>query len=147
MCSLLGYEESPEGDGEQGGFVLIQMTIDEQEISKYEYYYTDCFILKAFEEKLITFKGKDWSSICDAILIESRKGSRLGKIKMRKSAMVKVTNIDKLLALSDISTSNHNQWQNKFITYLKNKTNSNLRGDVLHALNEIIDDNRFKIGT
>jgi hypothetical protein len=123
-CAKLGFEQSPESTGVEGGFILIEILIDKDEIKSLSYYYTDIFILAAFEcgfLKIQNFQNtaKNDKSI-KRLLSKIISGKRTDNVTLTKSNLVKVKSVDDLLALADLNSKTHRQWTSSFLSYYSN---------------------------
>lgn len=140
---LLNYEQSPEGDGVEGGFILVNLKIKENDIETFEFFYTDVFILKAFELGLVRYNNSSYQSKIHNLISELHKGYRNEKVVVSKSQLVKVKSMDHLLALADLPSIYHNQWQSNFKNYLsdkiKNQLADNSKKDLLATLKQLIE--------
>lgn len=148
-CELLGYEQSPEGEGTEGGFILVSIVVTADDIERFDYYYTDAYIIKAFELGLLRYNNKTYEEKIKQLIAQLHSGSRREKVILNKSKLVKVKSVDNLLALSNVPSITHNQWQLSFRNFIKNKnTNStitNERQEIVSLLKELIDDKRIII--
>jgi hypothetical protein len=148
-CQSLGFEFSPEGEGIEGGFILVEIEIKDNEISDFEFYYTDCYILTAFESGLIKHKNKTYSDKLQNFLTKLRKGFRGEKIEITSLCLVKVKSVDDILALSGLPSIKQRQWRIDF----KNSYNDLITGTIspedkenlIDILKSHIDDNELKI--
>lgn len=147
--SCLGFEESPEGEGNEGGFILVELTVNKDTIEAFEYYYTDTYILKAFEIGFLKPINSTYQQNIETLMRELHSGSRREKIKLRKCNLVKVKSVDHLLALADIPSIYHNQWQSSFRSFYMNYTHgkiiNNEREDLVDILTPLIDDKKTSI--
>lgn len=119
-CTLLGYEQSPEGDVTEGGFILVSISVNTDTIQSFDYYYTDAYILKAFELGILRYNRNSYEKKIELLIGQLQKGNRREKVVLTKSNLVKVKSVDHLLALADIPSICHNQWQPSFRAYLQN---------------------------
>lgn len=146
-CALLGYEQSPEGDGTEGGFILISISVNTDTIQSFDYYYTDAYILKAFELGILRYNRNSYKKKTELLIGQLQRGDRREKVVLTKSNLVKVKSVDHLLALADIPSICHNQWQPSFRAYLQNTDSviKNERKDLVVLLKELIDDKNVTI--
>lgn len=119
-CSSLGFEESPEGEGVEGGFILVEIKTKGNEIEDLIYYYTDCYILAAFESGLIRHKNSTYGNNIIQLQKKLKKGSRKEKVKVTSSCLLKVKSVDDILALTDLPSVKQTQWRTSFRNYYKN---------------------------
>lgn len=146
-CTLLGYEQSPEGDGTEGGFILVSISVNTDTIQSFDYYYTDAYILKAFELGILRYNRNSYEKKIELLIGQLQKGNRREKVVLTKSNLVKVKSVDHLLALADIPSICHNQWQPSFRAYLQNTDSvlENKRKELVVLLKELIDDKNITI--
>jgi hypothetical protein len=138
---ILGFEESPEGVGYEGSFILIVFNIQNSDLI-FQYYYTDIFILKAIEEKIIKLDNdRKYQSVLNAINDLSR-GSRYDKVNIKLSSLIKISDVSSLLALSDINSEKLNNWRFSFIQYIKSKKDID-KEESIKNLKELIDSEYF----
>ncbi len=152
-CNKLGFEESPQSTGVEGGFVLIEILIDKDEIKKLTYYYTDIFILAAFECGLITVKITSTNAKKtvenSGLLKKIIRGKRTDNITLTKSNLVKVKSVDDLLALANINSKMSSEWTDSFINYYSNYLNKKKvigqKNELQKIIKKHIKDSRVKI--
>lgn len=146
-CTLLGYEQSSEGDGTGGGFILVSISVNTDTIQSFDYYYTDAYILKAFELGILRYNRNSYEKKIELLIGQLQRGNRREKVVLTKSNLVKVKSVDHLLALADIPSICHNQWQPSFRAYLQNTDSiiENERKDLVVLLKELIDDKNVAI--
>lgn len=138
---FLGFEESPEGVGYEGSFILIVFDIQNSDLI-FQYYYTDIFILKAIEENFIKLgNDKKYQSVLNTINDLSR-GSRYDKVNIKLSSLIKLPDVSSLLALSDIHSEKLNNWRSSFIQYLKSKKDID-KEESIKNLKELINSEYF----
>lgn len=146
-CTLLGYEQSPEGDVTEGGFILVSISVNTDTIQSFDYYYTDAYILKAFELGILRYNRNSYEKKIELLIGQLQRGNRREKVVLTKSNLVKVKSVDHLLALADIPSICHNQWQPSFRAYLQNTDSvlENKRKELVVLLKELIDDKNITI--
>jgi len=118
----LGLEPSPTGSGCQGGVILIEIKLKEDEVTT-SYWYTDIFILKALQLGIVTRKPKIKGSILNNFYEELRNGVSYEKIKikMKKSMFVKAKTSGHLLTLMGLHGPGSLTWYDKIIQLSKCK--------------------------
>lgn len=139
---LLGFEESPEGDGLEGGFILVIIDVKDDEIADFVYYYTDVYILKAFELGIIDLPKYSQQIKFDEVIEDFSRGGRNEKVSISKNHLVKAKSIDHLLAIAGLHSRYNNQFQGVFKNYLKIKINdldAQNKQIIQEKLNELID--------
>jgi hypothetical protein len=146
----LGFEFSPEGTGTEGGFILVSVNIENEDVKDLSYYYTDAYLVKAFEIGLIRFNNKSYEEKIRSFVSSLHRGLGNEKIIVNKSKLIKVKSVEHLLALADLQSIHYNQWQLVFCNYLDNyfanKIIEGQREEVVDLLKAFIDDSRIKIG-
>lgn len=138
---IMGFEESPEGVGFEGSFILIVFNIQDSNLI-FEYYYTDIFILKAIEEKLIKLENdRKYESVLNTIK-ELTRGNRYDKVNIKLNSLIKISDVSSLLALSDIHSEKLNNWRFSFISYIKSKKDIDKEESIVN-LKELIGGEYF----
>lgn len=94
----LGFEFSPEGIGVGGGALLMKYgELDGSIVA--EYYYTDAYILSAFDHDVIRRKHASSNNAVNACLADLRRGGGAKFLSVPKSAFLKAKDANHLLAL------------------------------------------------
>ena len=94
----LGFEFSPEGIGVGGGALLLEYgELDGKIVA--EYYYTDAYILSAFQHDVIHRKHASSNLAVNNCLADLRHGVGTKFLSVPKSAFLKAKGTDHLLAL------------------------------------------------
>ncbi|WP_160143651.1 hypothetical protein [Chryseolinea soli] len=149
-CQSLGFEFSPEGNGIEGGLVVVKIIANADEIRSFEWFYSDCYILTAFESGLVTHKPNPHLDHITSFMSRLRTGYQKEKLEITKLCMVKVKSIDDLLALAGMPSKKQQQWRLSF----KNSYHSLRMGTISHEerseltdiLQSHIDDPRLTVG-
>lgn len=115
-CIFYQYEKSPEGEGVEGAFVLIEIATTENDISGFRYYYTDYIILRAVEMGLIRYRNSDYHV---RVMKDLRHGNRQERVNLKKTCMIEVPGMDNILALADLPTISCQPWKSTFHSYLQ----------------------------
>jgi hypothetical protein len=95
----LEFEPSPEGSGTEGGVILMEVNCDNPDL-KVDYYYTDVFILRAFDLNVIKVP-KSFKSFYHKL----QRGKSHDKIKVRKNILLNAKSPAHLLALAGLHST------------------------------------------
>lgn len=156
MSDKLGFEASPEGIGVEGGVVLIEYTVEDGELLA-KYYYTDVFILLAFELGLIVRRHKASSKTIQKCLLGLRKGLGNEGLSVPKAAFLAASGPDALLSLMGLHSQKGFEWKytlvclatqligDKSIELLAPETQ--LRSVFWQQFRELLDDKKLSGGT
>lgn len=144
-AEMLQFELSPEGVGHQGAIVLIEIEATEHAITSFNYYYCDIYTLKAFEYGLISKRSYSSNQSVLNVIKKLQRGNRYEKVELPQSAFLKVSDIDKLLALANLSSKADNHWRGSFQCYIKNQQPQNERPRLLNLLRQLISDPSVRI--
>ena len=123
MSDKLGFEASPEGIGVEGGVVLIEYKVQGGKLLA-KYYYTDVFILLAFEIGLIVRKHKASSETIQKCLLGLRKGLGNEVLSVPKSAFLAASDPDALLSLMGLHSQKDIGWKHILVCLV-----NQVRGD------------------
>lgn len=135
----LGFEPSPEGSGYEGGVVLMVIACRESSIDV-DYHYTDTFILRAFNVHIIARKNKASSRYIKNLYSDLQRGTSHERIKVRKSAFVRVEAPRQLLALAGMHSPEGGCWPYSLLRFISEKTEFN-KAYAAHELRQLISDN------
>jgi hypothetical protein len=107
---MLGFESSPEGEGSEGGVVLIEFSDDSGEI-RANYYYTDVFVLLLFYCDVIKRKKKNSQKAIEDIYKPWRRGIGSERVRVPKAAFLKAKDASSLLSLMGLHSSSQYAWK------------------------------------
>lgn len=117
LAEKIDFEPSPEGSGIQGGIVLMKFVCDELSVNV-DYYYTDVFILKAFDVGIISRSQSQRMAAVRRIYNQIQRGKSHEKIKIYKSAFLKAKSAVHLLALAGLHSSCNTAWPQSLLGFL-----------------------------
>jgi hypothetical protein len=106
----LGFEGSSEGEGSEGGVIVIEFE-DDGNTLKATYRYTDVFILLAFEHELLKRTHGNSIKAVDDCLKDWRKGSGKELLHLPKAAFLKAKNAETLLSLIGLHGPVQSSWK------------------------------------
>ncbi|MDE2388711.1 MAG: hypothetical protein KGN35_06460 [Betaproteobacteria bacterium] len=119
LLSILGFECSPIGEGTEGGVILIEFQEKNEDLEIF-YYYTDVFVLLAFECKIIRRKhNKSQKAVIDC-LAKLRQGLGSEMMSVPKAAFIKSKNIDSLMSLMGLHNNAQSSWKDSVIKIANN---------------------------
>jgi hypothetical protein len=139
LAEGLGFEPSPEGAGYQGGVILMAFECDDLSISV-DYYYTDIFIIKAFNIGIISYNQSIKNNAVKSLYDRLQRGISHEKVKVSKSAFLKAKSAGHLLALAGLHSHVGSSWPNPLVNFLGHQKNI-LKGYVAHELRKLVSDN------
>lgn len=108
-----------------GGVILIGITDD----LMYQYFYTDVYILRAFELKLFALKTLKTTTdrIANHLLNEVRAGGGLhDKVSVPRSMFLQMKSPEALLAIADFHTNTHCRYSSTLVELFKKESESYL---------------------
>lgn len=114
LVDKLGFESSPEGEGSEGGVVLIEFSEDNGEI-RCDYYYTDVFVLTLFYCDFIVRTNGNSQDAVEATYPDWRRGSGSERIMIPKAAFLKAKNPAALLSLMGLHSASQSMWKHTLI--------------------------------
>jgi len=144
-AEILGFESSPFGLGLQGGLLLLEIVLERNDIKEFVYYYCDVFVLKAFECGLIQHHNRTYKDSISNVFNSLKKGDRFTKVSLTKSCLVRMSNVEKILAFVDFANKSSNLWRTSFIEFIKNNNPENDRPRMAHLTRQLISDKRLII--
>lgn len=119
LLDKLGFESSPEGEGSEGGVVLIEFSDSSKELDA-NYYYTDVFVLLLFYHCAIRRKHKSSREAVEGIYREWRVGSGYDRISIPKAAFLKAKSADSLLSLMGLHSARQCAWKHHAMRLVSN---------------------------
>lgn len=149
----LGYEMSPNGSGVGGGFILVEAVVKNDDLELTSFYYTDAFILRAFELDLIKHKSFErQKTVKNTVINFQRIDKNPGngkkdkdlKVQVTKSSMIKFNGLEDLLLLADLPGNKSQNWLSSMREYQKSG-NLQIRDEIIQSLKKLISDTRFRI--
>lgn len=117
LAERIDFEPSPEGAGSQGGVVLMEFACHGPSIDV-DYYFTDVFILKAFDVGIISRSQPPRMSTVKKVYNQLQEGTSHEKIKIRKSAFLKAKSPHHLLALAGFHSNCNTMWPQSLLDFL-----------------------------
>lgn len=120
LAEKLGFEPSPEGAGYQGGVILMVFKCDGLSIS-IDYYYTDIFIVKAFDVGVISYIQNNKNTAVKSLYTQLQKGVSHDKIEVCKSAFLKAKSAGHLLALAGLHSCVGSSWPYSLLNFIRTK--------------------------
>lgn len=121
-CKRLGFEPSPEGEGQEGGIVVIDVVLNRNSVQRWRYFYTDVYILNALRSNLITKRIEKRK--LDNFLSMLGEGARTDKISIPKSYFVEAQSAEHLLGLMGLHGRYNHSWREVLAEYLDLKNDS-----------------------
>lgn len=118
----LAFESSVNGEGTEGGVVLIEFEDSDNGLNV-TYYYTDVFVLMAFDCDIIKHSRKNKITAVDNCIQKLIQGSNSELLPVPKSAFLKCNDVDSLLALMGIHSCKYGGWIHP-VTIIANHTRS-----------------------
>ncbi|TDQ66888.1 hypothetical protein ATL17_0894 [Maritalea mobilis] len=110
----LGFEFSPEGVGVGGGALLMRYGEENNEIVA-QYYYTDAYIMSAFQCNLIQYNHSASKKAIQSCLTKLHQDSGSGMLTVPKPAFLKVKDTDSLLALMQLHGPISSSWSENLV--------------------------------
>lgn len=107
----LGFDPSPHGEGVAGGVVLIKYRVEDDGRLEVDYYYTDLYVLLAFEHELIQRKHGHSRTAITRCLQDLREGSGREKLTVPRPAFVRARSPATLLALLGLHSTHGHPWK------------------------------------
>lgn len=148
----LGYENSPNGSGVEGGFILIVGDTKNDDLTFDCMYYTDAFILALFDSGILKHKNSKSQKVVETCSLDFKKvktgvkkADRDLKIEVTKSSMIKTTDLNSLFILADLPGSKGLNWRPMLIEFLRTRSKE-ARNEVVELVKKMVNDNRFEIG-
>jgi len=141
LVEELGFEPSPEGAGYQGGVILMAFECDDLSISV-DYYYTDIFIIKAFDIGIISYNQSIKNNAVRSLYNRLQRGISHEKVKVCKSAFLKAKSAGHLLALAGLHSYVGSSWPDPLVKFLGHQSNIP-KAYVAHELRKLVSDNNF----
>jgi hypothetical protein len=120
LIERIDFEPSPEGAGSQGGVVLMEFACHGPSIDV-DYYYTDVFILKAFDVGIISRSQPLRKAAVKKVYNQLQRGTSHEKIKIRKSAFLKAKSPHHLLALAGFHSNCNTMWPQSLLGFLASR--------------------------
>lgn len=114
LIDKLGFEASAIGEGTEGGVVLIEFK-DIGGALEVRYFYTDLFILMAFECEIISRKNTKKNTAIQKCLKGLYEGLRSERLSVPKCAFIEAKDADALLALCGLHSNRHSSWKENVI--------------------------------
>lgn len=116
----LAFEPSVNGEGTEGGVILIEFKDSDNGLDV-TYYYTDVFVLMAFDCDVIKHSRKNKKTAVDNCIKKLTQGSNSELLSVPKSAFLKCNDVDSLLALMGIHSTQQKYWI-WYVTMIANHT-------------------------
>lgn len=120
LVERMDFEPSPEGAGSQGGIVLMKVACHGLSIDV-DYYYTDVFVLKAFDVGIISRSQPLRKAAVKRVYNQLQRGKSHDKIKICKSVFLKAKSPDHLLALAGLHSNCNTMWPQSLLDFLTTK--------------------------
>jgi hypothetical protein len=95
----LGFEFSPTGEGNQGGVILMELSVDGSSL-KVKYYYTDIIIIIAFILGIISRSHMASQKAIERVYKDLHVGGSHDKVAVPKSCFLSTANAEQVLALA-----------------------------------------------
>ena len=114
LLDKLGFESSPEGEGTEGGVVLIEYK-DNDGAFGVTYHYTDVFILLAFECEIVRRKDGRSQKAVENCINELRRGFGTEKVAVPIAAFVQSKDLDSLLSLMGLHCNAQSSWKHHVV--------------------------------
>lgn len=106
----LGFECSPTGEGTEGGVILIEFK-DSSPLLDIDYYYTDLFVLLAYEYGVLTKTHQLSKEAIEKCTRAIQNGSGGETVSIPKTAFLKAKNADALLSLMGLHSASSFAWK------------------------------------
>ncbi len=119
LADTLGFEGTPEGVGTEGGVVLIEYK-DNGDVLTVDYYYTDLFVLLAFQHDLIRRTHASSKKAVDDCLSDWHGGLGTEQLRVPKAAFLKAKNAEALLSLMGLHGPRASGWKYAVIQLVNN---------------------------
>lgn len=110
LIDKLGFEFSPTGEGTEGGVILIEYEDNNGSLDA-TYYYTDVFILLAFEHELLRRTHASSQQAVHDCLKEWRIGLGNERVTVPRAAFLKAKDAAALLALLGLHSTASFNWK------------------------------------
>ncbi len=107
----LGFEPSPDGEGTEGGFILLCFDAGSPDL-QVRYFYTDVFVWLAFECGVLRRTHAKRRKAVDDCVTELRKGGH-GKITIPKALLLEAKGSAELLALCGLHSQAAAAWKHQ----------------------------------
>jgi hypothetical protein len=158
LLDKIGFDSSPEGEGSEGGVILIEFS-DVGGAIHATYYYTDVFVLLLFYCGAIKRKRKNSQNAIENIYPDWRKGLGSERISVPKAAFLKTKNAEALLSLMGLHSTSQYMWKHHAILLASNAvgnekmplpehvTIEKMRDTLFSELRDLCDEPDIKIGT
>lgn len=114
LLGKLGFEYSQTGEGTEGGVVLMEFE-DKNDHLDVRYYYTDVFVLMAFDCNIIRRKDGRSQKAINTCLGQLHIGLGHERLAVPMAAFIKAKNIDSLLALIGLHSNVQFLWKHHVI--------------------------------
>jgi hypothetical protein len=105
----LGFESSPDGEGTEGGFILLCFDAGSPDL-QVRYFYTDVFVWLAFECGVLRRTHAKRRKAVDDCVTELRQGG-LGKVTIPKALLLEAKGSAELLALCGLHSQAAGAWK------------------------------------
>ncbi|MES9970301.1 MAG: hypothetical protein ABW092_09720 [Candidatus Thiodiazotropha sp.] len=108
LLDKLGFESSPEGEGVGGGFIRMDLSVDDDDNVNVRYHYTDLFVLLAYDLGILPYSRR---KTLDEKLRDLQCGTSHEKIGIPKGLIVQAKSPEALLALMGIHSNESFSWR------------------------------------
>ena len=95
----LGFEPSPEGDGVEGGFILMQFDASDRRV-KVRYFYTDLYVWLAFDCGVIRRRHSGSQEAVQSCIKKLQRGLGDERVSVPRALLLEAKGPHELLALS-----------------------------------------------
>lgn len=110
LLDKLGIEPSPVGAGSEGGVVLIRFDPNKEDMG-FEYFYTDAFVLLAFDVGILKRNHKSKQDAIDECLKLQFHGVGSERLSVPKAAFLRAKGPTELLALIGLHSEADTVWK------------------------------------
>jgi len=124
----LGFESSPEGEGIEGGFILMQFDASAPDLAV-KYFYSDLFIRLAFECGVIQRRHAGSQKAVKDCLKDLQRGLGHERVSVPRALLVEAKGPDELLALGGLHSRADFQWKHHMFL-IANHVRPFARGDM-----------------
>lgn len=119
LIEKLGFESSAVGEGNEGGVILMEFK-DASDHLDVRYFYTDLFVLMAFESGIIKRRDGRRQKAIETCLEGLYVGLGSERLSVPKAAFIEAKNPNALLALAGMHSNNHGSWKHNVIVATNN---------------------------
>lgn len=114
LLDKVGFESSAEGEGTEGGVVLIEFKDTDHGLD-IVYYYTDVFVLLAFDCNIVRRKDGRSQKAVNSCLTDLLRGLGSERLSVPIAAFIQSKNVDSLLSLMGLHSRVQSPWKHHVI--------------------------------